>query len=245
MQAAAAAQPDAPTSASPTAAAAETQAEDRQPAAAAARPVRASCPAGRAPPKEPPTYRRQSRRHSTGQGQGHPGAAPAKAAAAPAAAEEEDRSAGEEMASGSCMHRHVSFVTPNQGAARLHTGKQGRADPYSPAVAAQRDQQPSTGSHKADWRHGRASLSSPAVGSGGPRQHRRASLGGGGVVPLAGHSFLLTAYDDDKQKTVVTQRIRQLGGCVLKDVPKPLVLTMCCHALRFSSHHVVLQLLMT
>lgn len=220
LQAAAAAQPH--ETASPSAAAADAQAQQAQPtaaAAAAARPLRASCPAGRAPPKEPPTHRRQSRRHSTGQGQGHPGAAPASVAAAPDAAEAE-----EEMASWQLMDRRETFVTPDQGAARLHTSKQGKAEPHSPAVTAQGHQQRSRGSHKADRRQGRASLSSPAVGTGGPRLHRRASLGGGGVLPLAGHSFLLTAYDDDKQKKVVTQRITQLGGCVLDDFPKPPVL---------------------
>lgn len=118
-----------------------------------------------------------------------------------------------------CMDRRVTFEAPGQGAARRRSGKQGRADPHSPAVTAQRDHQPSKGLH-------RASLSSPAVGSGGPRQHRRASLGGGGVLPLEGHSFLLTGYDDDKQKKVVTQRIIKLGGFVLEDIPKPPVLTM-------------------
>ena len=254
LQAAAALQPgDTASASAAAAAAADTQAQDKQPAAAAARPLRASCPAGRAPPKEPLIQRRQSRRHSTGQGQGHSGAAPANVAAAPDAVEEEDMAAGQETASGQLMDRHENFVTPDQGAARLHTGKQGKANPHSPAVTAQGHQQHWKGSHKAERRQGRASLSSPAVGTGGPRQHRRASLGGGGVLPLAGHSFLLTAYDDDKQKKVVTQRITQLGGCVLEDIPKPQVLTrltahlMCTLLPRFafSSHHMAFQLLMT
>ena len=225
LQAAAALQPGDTVSASAAAAATDTQAQDKQPAAAA-RPLRASCPAGRAPPKELSVQRRQSRRHSTGQGQGHLGAAPAKVAAAPGAAEEEeDMAVGQEMASGQLVDSRENFVTPDQGNARLHTRKQGKADPHSPAVTAQGHQRRSKGSYKADRRQGRASLSSPAVGTGGPRQHRRASLGGGGVLPLAGHSFLLTAYDDDKQKKAVTHRITQLGGCVLEDIPKPQVLT--------------------
>ena len=207
-------------------AAADAQAQDKQPAAAAARPLRASCPAGRAPSKGPPSHRRQSRRRSTGQGQGHPAAAPANVAASPDPAEEEENvAAGQEMADGQLMDRCETFATPDQGNARLHTGKQGKADPHSPAVTALGHQHRLKRSHKADRRQGRAPLSSPAVGTGGPRQHRRASLGGGGVLPLAGHSFLLTAYDDDKQKKIMTQRITHLGGCVLEDIPKPLVLT--------------------
>lgn len=206
-------------------AAADTQAQDKQPAAAA-RPLRASCPAGRAPSKEPPSHRRQSRRRSTGQEQGHPAAAPANVAASPdPAEEEEDLAAGQEMADGQLMGRCEAFATSDQGNARLHTGKQGKADPHSPAVTAPGHQHRLNSSHKADRRQGRASLSSPAVGTGGPRQHRRASLGGGGVLPFAGHSFLLTAYDDEKQKKILTQRITHLGGCVLEDIPKPPVLT--------------------
>ena len=222
LQAAAAAQPGDTASA-----AADTHAQDKQPAAATAvRPLRASCPAGRAPPQEPSTHRRQSRRHSTGPGQGHSAAAPANfAAPSDAAEEEEDLAAVQEMASGQLTDRRESLATSDQGAAGLHAGKQEKADPHSPAVTAQRHQHRSKGSLKADWRQGRASLSSPVAGTGGPRQHRRASLGGGGVLPLAGHSFLLTAYDDDKQKKVVTQRITHLGGCVLEDIPKPPVLT--------------------
>ena len=231
------------------AAAADAQAQDKQLAAAAARPLRASCPAGRAPPKEPPSHRRQSRRRSTGQGQGHPAAAPANVAAAPDPADEE-----EDLADGQLMDRCEAFATPDQGNARLRTGKQGKADPHSPNVTVPGHQHRLKGSHKADRRQGRASLSSPAVGTGGPRQHRRASLGGGGVLPLAGQSFLLTAYDDDKQKKIMTQRITHLGGCVLEDIPKPPVLTrltghfdmhtaaMLCH---LSLHHIALKLLMT
>ena len=228
LQAAAAVQADIPASTT-AAAAADKLVQDKQPAAAAAatRPLRSSCPAGSAPPEKVATHKRKSRRHSTGQGllpsgQGRPGAAPAHGTTAPAAADEEECMKGVQVVQ--CMDRHVTFETSDQGAARRHSGKQGRADPHSPAVTAQQRHQPSKGAHRADPMQGRASLSSPAVGSGGPRQHRRASLGGGGVLPLEGHSFLLTGYDDDKQKKVVTQRIIKLGGLVLEDIPKPPVL---------------------
>jgi len=58
------------------------------------------------------------------------------------------------------------------------------------------------------------------------QRHRRSSLGGGGVLPFAGHSFLLTAYSDEKQKERICHKITQLGGHVLDDVPKPQVLAL-------------------
>ena len=171
-----------------------------------------------APPQEPPKPSRQSRRHSTGQGllpSGRSGAAPAPGRGE----QEEDTTAGQ----GQMTTRHVTFATAGQDAVALHAGQQSRAAPRSPAVSPPTDQQLSKGqSARAEQRQGRASLSSPVVGSAGPRQHRRASLGGaGGVLPLAGHSFLLTAYTDEKQKKTVTQRITQLGGMVFEDIPKP------------------------
>ncbi|KAL0056193.1 hypothetical protein WJX82_008598 [Trebouxia sp. C0006] len=74
-------------------------------------------------------------------------------------------------------------------------------------------------------RQGRAAPSSPALSSpGGSRamqRHRRSSLGGGGALPFGGHSFLLTAYSDEKQKERICHKITQLGGHLLEDVPKP------------------------
>ncbi|KAL0040637.1 hypothetical protein WJX79_000270 [Trebouxia sp. C0005] len=74
-------------------------------------------------------------------------------------------------------------------------------------------------------RQGRAAPSSPALSSpGGSRamhRHRRSSLGGGGVLPFGGHSFLLTAYSDERQKERICHKITQLGGHVLEDIPKP------------------------
>ena len=58
------------------------------------------------------------------------------------------------------------------------------------------------------------------------QRHRRSSLGGGGVLPFAGHSFLLTAYSDEKQKERICHKITQLGGHVLEDIPKPQVLAL-------------------
>lgn len=218
LQAAAGAQAEGP---SPSTVASHQQAKSQQPTAAAARPLRASCPSGTALPQEPPKPSRQSRRHSTGQGllpsgQRSCGAAPA------VAREEEDVTAGQ----GRTTNKHVTFATPGQDAEGLHAGKHGRAGPNSPAVTPCGDQQVFKVQHRAEHRQGRAVLNSPAIGSAGPRQHRRASLGDGGVVPLAGHSFLLTAFADEKQKKTVTQRIRQLGGMVLEDIPKPLVLLL-------------------
>ena len=63
------------------------------------------------------------------------------------------------------------------------------------------------------------------------QRHRRSSLGGGGVLPFGGHSFLLTAYSDEKQKERIWHKIRQLGGHVLEDLPKPQV-----RCLRGSTH---------
>ncbi len=56
------------------------------------------------------------------------------------------------------------------------------------------------------------------------QRHRRSSLGGGRVLPFGGHSFLLTAYSDEKQKERMCHKITQLGGHVLEDIPKPQVL---------------------
>jgi hypothetical protein len=58
------------------------------------------------------------------------------------------------------------------------------------------------------------------------QRHRRSSLGGGGVLPFGGHSFLLTAYSDEKQKERMCHKITQLGGHVLEDIPKPQVLAL-------------------
>lgn len=212
LQAAAAGQAEGP---SLSTAAADEQAKGQQPTATATRPQLASCPAETAPPQEPSKSSRQSRRHSTGQGllpSGRSGAAPATGHAV-AGEQEEATTAGQ----GRFTERHVTFATAGQDAA----GQHGRAIPRSPAVTPCGNQQLSKGQRRAEQRQGRASLSSPALGSAGPRQHRRASLGGGGVLPLAGHSFLLTAYTDEKQKKTVTQRITQLGGMVLEDIPKP------------------------
>lgn len=58
------------------------------------------------------------------------------------------------------------------------------------------------------------------------QRHRRSSLGGGGALPFGGHSFLLTAYSDEKQKERICHKITQLGGHLLEDVPKPQVLAL-------------------
>ena len=58
------------------------------------------------------------------------------------------------------------------------------------------------------------------------QRHRRSSLGGGGVLPFGGHSFLLTAYSDEKQTERICHKITQLGGHVLEDIPKPQVLAL-------------------
>ncbi|KAL0028399.1 hypothetical protein WJX77_003852 [Trebouxia sp. C0004] len=119
--------------------------------------------------------------------------------------------------------------------------EQRRAAPSSPAVVqAAAGQGRKAGQGRADQqdRQGRAAPDSPALSSpgscmcttcwgvdtGGSRamqRHRRSSLGGGGVLPFAGHSFLLTAYSDEKQKERICHKITQLGGYVLEDVPKP------------------------
>ncbi len=63
-------------------------------------------------------------------------------------------------------------------------------------------------------------------GSRAMQRHRRSSLGGGGALPFGGHSFLLTAYSDEKQKERICHKITQLGGHLLEDVPKPQVLAL-------------------
>ena len=75
------------------------------------------------------------------------------------------------------------------------------------------------------------SCSAGGTGQGrGAQRHRRSSLGGGGVAPFAGHSFLLTAYDE-KQKECICQKIIRLGGHVQNDVPKPQVAAYAaCHS---------------
>ncbi|KAA6421927.1 MAG: hypothetical protein FRX49_08246 [Trebouxia sp. A1-2] len=106
--------------------------------------------------------------------------------------------------------------------------QQRRAASSSPAVVlATAGQDRKAGQGRADQqdRQGRAAPSSPALSSpGGSRamhRHRRSSLGGGGVLPFGGHSFLLTAYSDERQKERICHKITQLGGHVLEDIPKP------------------------
>jgi len=117
--------------------------------------------------------------------------------------------------------------------------QQGRAGPSSPALASAGTALGGAGQGRASQRvmQGRAAPSSPVLVSAGAGQldtgqgragqrHRRNSLGGGGVLPFAGHAFLMTAYTDEKQKERVCQKITQLGGHVLDDLPKPQVLSI-------------------
>ena len=206
------------------AAAAETQPKDQQTRAASNKPLRSSCPAQPAAHKEvmPTQQGRQSRRHSTGQGLLPSGkAAPVLAGSADSPKGQGDTAAGQDFspAVGQVPNRRVSFAEGKQSKGR----PQAAADADSPAEAKEGNQAASKAQRQADQQQGRASLNSPGSGSGGPRQHRRASLGGGGVLPLAGHSFLLTGYAEDKQKKLVVQRITALGGHVLEDIPKPQV----------------------
>ena len=216
------------------AAAAETQPRGQQTRAVTTKSLCSSCPARPAAHKEPlPAQQgRLSRRHSTGQGllpSGKAAPVPAGAADSPKG---QQTSAGQEFspAVGQVPNRRVSFAEGKQDKGRPQAG----ADSDSPAVAIPGNQPASRAQRQADQHQGRASLSSPSLGSGGPRQHRRASLGAGGVLPLAGHSFLLTGYAEDKQKKLVVQRITHLGGHVLEDIPKPQVFWLSCTAACFA-----------
>ena len=203
--------------------AAEMLPQDQQ--MGAAKPLRSSCPAppeGRPAPARPS---RHMRRHSTGQGPGSAsrGTSGAALAAAGAVASPTSPDDDEEVAAtrhASAHHKHVKFVEASN---QLRQSKQAGSTPQSPAVAAAAGQAATAAKCQANGRQGRAFSNSPQVGSAGARQHRRASLGGGGVLPLAGYSFLLTGYADDKQKKSVLQKITHLGGHVLDDLPKPVV----------------------
>lgn len=115
--------------------------------------------------------------------------------------------------------------------------RQGRADASSPALASPAGGQLAKAQGRVGHLHRqtRADATLPALpsltgggqlGAGQGRAgqkasaHRRSSLGGGGVLPFAGHSFLLSAFPDEKQKERICHKITQLGGRVLDDVPK-------------------------
>ena len=116
----------------------------------------------------------------------------------------------------------------------------GRAAPSSPAVVSDRAARNSPAARTCRAAENspaivssRAAPNSPAVASPAgqqqgraPQRNRRSSIiGAGGALPFAGHSFMLTAFEDERQKQRMRSTVIRLGGHVLDDIPKPEVLT--------------------
>ena len=111
--------------------------------------------------------------------------------------------------------RNSPAVTSGRAAPNSPSAKSRRAAENSPAIVGSR-----------------AAPNSPAVASPAgqqqgraPHRNRRSSMpGAGGALPFASHSFMLTAFEDERQKQRIRSTVIKLGGHVLDDIPKPEVL---------------------